>query len=178
MIRAVFPCFGSTRQRKTPETSGCCHQTPDEREEQLAAGIYGILVTAEKPGAALRAQVDGLVHADSWSEKLAERLLDHIIANLVPEKMGPAMRDAYEKAETAAREFVSEHPVFVEVMATVVAIGILALLVPWVVEALGFGELGPIAGSFAARWQSTFPNVEARSFFAFLQRLGMRWGKR
>lgn len=31
-------------------------------------------------------------------------------------------------------------------MVTLVAIGILVILVPWAVEALGFGELGPIEG--------------------------------
>lgn len=32
-------------------------------------------------------------------------------------------------------------------------------------------------GSFAAWWQSTFPDAEAGSLFAYLQRLGMKWGK-
>lgn len=87
------------------------------------------------------------------------------------------MKDTYDKVREVAEEFVKEHPVLVEVLVIVVAIGILAVLVPWAVEALGFGELGPVAGSFAAWWQSTFPDVEAGSLFSYLQRLGMKWGK-
>jgi hypothetical protein len=56
--------------------------------------------------------------------------------------MGEAMKDAVQKSTAAATEFAKEHPVF----CTVVALGILVLLAPWAIEALGFGELGPIEG--------------------------------
>ena len=54
---------------------------------------------------------------------------------------------------------------------------------PWVVEVLGFSELGPVegwspkcVGSFAAWWQSTYAGyVPAGSLFSFFQRLGMVW---
>lgn len=107
------------------------------------------------------------------------------------------MKEAFEKASFAAEEFTKEHPVIVGVVVTVVAVGILVLLVPWAVEALGFAELGPIEGnihltikiiskevnryylgSWAAFWQSTFPDAEAGSLFSYLQRLGMKWGKK
>ncbi|KAF2263400.1 hypothetical protein CC78DRAFT_581489 [Lojkania enalia] len=42
--------------------------------------------------------------------------------------------------------------------------------------ALGFGELGPIEGSFAALWQSRYAGyVPSGSLFSFFQRLGMTW---
>ncbi len=107
------------------------------------------------------------------------------------------MKEAFDKASTTADQFIKEHPALVEVVITVVAIGILALLVPWAVEALGFAELGPVegiqspftterkketdwhcVGSWAALWQSTFPDAEAGSLFSYLQRLGMKWGKK
>ena len=59
--------------------------------------------------------------------------------------MGQAMRDAYEKVVRVVEEvwqFTKDHPVFV----AVVALGILVVLAPWAISALGFGELGPIEG--------------------------------
>ena len=61
------------------------------------------------------------------------------------------MKEAFDKASAAAAEFVHEHPVFVAAVATIVAIGILVILVPWAVEALGFGATGPIEGEFLLR---------------------------
>lgn len=46
-----------------------------------------------------------------------------------------------------AEKFVTEHPVLTEVLVTVVAIGILTVLVPWAFEALGFAELCPVEGN-------------------------------
>ncbi|KIW95157.1 uncharacterized protein Z519_03741 [Cladophialophora bantiana CBS 173.52] len=91
--------------------------------------------------------------------------------------MAGAIKKAYDKAYDIASEFTRDHPVLAAAILTLVAIGILVYLAPWVIEALGFGELGPIEGSFAAFWQSTFPDVEAGSWFAWFQRLGMKWGK-
>jgi hypothetical protein len=57
--------------------------------------------------------------------------------------MGQAIREAYDRAVNEATEFAYDHPVF----CTVLALGILAILMPWVVDAaLGFAEIGPCAG--------------------------------
>jgi hypothetical protein len=56
------------------------------------------------------------------------------------------MKEACDGATTAALEFVHKHPVLTAAMGTVIAIGILAILAPWAVEALGFGEFGPVEG--------------------------------
>ena len=64
------------------------------------------------------------------------------------------MKEAFDKASAATEVFVNEHPVLVQAMVTVVAIGILALLVPWAVEALGFAELGPVEGT----WTCNLPS--------------------
>ncbi|KAH9171479.1 hypothetical protein EDB89DRAFT_1971384 [Lactarius sanguifluus] len=72
--------------------------------------------------------------------------------------MGQVMKDAYEKAAQVVGdvwEYAKEHPV------------------------LGFGELGPIEGTFAAWWQSTYNGyVPAKSLFSFFQRLGMIWRRK
>ena len=110
-----------------------------------------------------------------------------------------ALKDAAEKATVAVIEIVKDHwhPLFY----TLVALGILFILEPWAILALGFGELGPIedmsavihisetsssgarryanvlvfVGSFAAWWQSTYAGyVPEGSLFSLFQQLGSR----
>ncbi|KAK7744796.1 hypothetical protein SLS62_010029 [Diatrype stigma] len=73
----------------------------------------------------------------------------------------------------AVRGFADEHPVLCGVVVTLLALAVMALLVPPCISALGFGAAGPVAGSWAAGWQSALANVEAGSIFAFFQSLGM-----
>ncbi|KAJ6540892.1 hypothetical protein DFH09DRAFT_1368526 [Mycena vulgaris] len=54
-------------------------------------------------------------------------------------------------------------------LATIV--GIVLIINPLAV--IGFGAMGPIAGSIAAGWQAAIGNVAAGSLFAFLQSVGM-----
>ncbi|KAJ7861730.1 hypothetical protein B0H14DRAFT_3134494 [Mycena olivaceomarginata] len=54
-------------------------------------------------------------------------------------------------------------------LATIV--GIVLIINP--VAAIGFGAMGPIAGTIAAGWQAAIGNVAAGSLFAFLQSVGM-----
>ena len=61
------------------------------------------------------------------------------------------MQTAYNKAVEAAKtfeEFEAEHPVATAVFCTVVAIGVLVVFAPEVLEILGFGEFGPIEGEW------------------------------
>lgn len=107
---------------------------------------------------------------------------------------GP-LKKAYDDAVAAAVGFAREHPVWT----TLIALGILVILLPWVIEALGFGEAGPVAGMsfdhlfrflmgeyfanmylllgrFAAWWMRRYAGyVPKRSLYAFFQRLGMVW---
>ncbi|KAJ7139693.1 hypothetical protein C8R44DRAFT_975449 [Mycena epipterygia] len=54
---------------------------------------------------------------------------------------------------------------------TIIVLGIVLIVNPLAV--IGFGSMGPIAGSIAAGWQATIGNVAAGSLFAFLQSVGM-----
>ena len=59
--------------------------------------------------------------------------------------MAPALQTAFKKAQEEAMDLLQtakDHPVFV----TVIALGILVLLMPAIIELLGFGALGPIEG--------------------------------
>ncbi|KAK3724049.1 hypothetical protein LTR37_001171 [Vermiconidia calcicola] len=177
VLSAIFSCFPSGG-RPSDITVVCNQMAFTEKDAQLADDIVDILFEAEKPGQALQHQLKGVVHPEGWYKGLAKRIL-HGVENALNrgKPMGHAMKKAFDRASAAANEFVQEHPVFAAAIVTVAAIGILVLLVPWVVEALGFAELGPVEGSFAAWWQSTFPDAEAGSFFSYLQKLGMRWGE-
>ena len=69
--------------------------------------------------------------------------------------MNEGMQKAYNKAVDAAEcfeGFVKEHPVAVEVFCTVVALGVLAVLVPEALAWLGFEEVGILEGE----WMSLF----------------------
>ena len=65
--------------------------------------------------------------------------------------MNGALKEAYDKACDAAKAiegFAAEHPIATAVFCTVIALGVLVILAPYVLEALGFAELGPIEGKF------------------------------
>ncbi|CRG88118.1 hypothetical protein PISL3812_05145 [Talaromyces islandicus] len=75
--------------------------------------------------------------------------------------MAKASLDALAQAKHTAVGFAEDHPVY----ATLIALGILAILMPWALEILGFGDLSPIEGSFAALWQSSFLKLHSKIFF-------------
>lgn len=78
-----------------------------------------------------------------WTENLAKNILGGIENGLKQGVlMGKAMKEASEKAITTAAGFAHDHPYF----CALIAVGILAVLMPWVLEALGFAELGPVEG--------------------------------
>ncbi|KAF3008601.1 hypothetical protein E8E13_007782 [Curvularia kusanoi] len=145
--------------------------------DEIANDVVNTILRAEKTGAGLKAELNSIVGSYGWKEYLAEKILDKLGAALqgAHDKLGPAIRDAYHKAWTAANEiegFVIQHPV----MCSIIALGVLVVIAPWVIEALGFAELGPVEGSFAAWWQSTYEGLVPKgSLFSFFQRLGMVW---
>ncbi|KAF2798924.1 hypothetical protein K505DRAFT_189854, partial [Melanomma pulvis-pyrius CBS 109.77] len=142
--------------------------------EEIAEQVVHAIVNAEKGGKHLHKTLNNIVGATGWTEKVAEWTLAKLEQALKEaSKLGPALKEAYDKAWEAARGiegFVQEHPVF----CTVIALGVLVMIAPWAIEALGFGELGPIEGSFAALWQARYAGyVPKGSLFSFFQRLGM-----
>ncbi|KIL66900.1 hypothetical protein M378DRAFT_160444 [Amanita muscaria Koide BX008] len=144
--------------------------------ESLAEDILSTLYTADTNDEHLAQRIQDLIHETEWYEDLAIVILNGLENALkASAPMGQAMKDAYEKAAQVVADiwgFAKEHPVF----CALVALGILVILLPWAIEVLGFGELGPTEGSFAAWWQSTYGgSVPAGSLFSFFQRLGMVW---
>jgi len=149
---------------------------PPQTTESLAEDILSSLFTAQINDENLKHRIQDIVRVAGWYETLAVAVLKGVENALKAEvPMGQAMKDAYDKATKVIEEvlqFGKDHPVFV----AVVALGILVVLAPWAIAALGFGELGPIEGTFAAWWQYTYgSSVPAGSLFSFFQRLGMVW---
>jgi hypothetical protein len=164
--------------------------------QSLAEDVLSILYAVDINDGHLRQRLQDVVRETGWYESLAASVLNGLENALkAGAPMGQAMKDAYEKAAQVVGKvwgYVKEHPVFF----TLLALGILVILAPWAIEALGFGELGPIegmsavvyvqgdilmrrllVGTFAAWWQSTYGGyVPPGSLFSFFQRLGMVWG--
>lgn len=109
------------------------------------------MMDAEKAGPSLDATIQSIVHAaGGWSEYLAAKALAALEAVLKASKpLNAAMQVAYDKAceaFKATQGFASDHPIATEVVITVIALGILVELAPYVLELLGFAELGPVEG--------------------------------
>lgn len=158
-FKAIHDCFTGEAQDDQPVTNDKIPAHPAKlvdshthtTEEEVASSILTTIFSAEKSGPDLERRLQELVRSSGWSEGLAKRILDGLVDALNSSKaMGGAVKEAFDKASAVASEFVHEHPVFVAAVATVVAIGILVILVPWAVEVLGFGELGPAEGEFEA----------------------------
>jgi hypothetical protein len=113
---------------------------------KIAADIIDIIYNSEKGGEELKQQLQNTIYAYSWTENLGKAVLNALDAALREGRaMSPALKEAHNKACAAADAvggFVKEHPVF----CTVVVLGILVLLMPWVIEAIGFAAEGPVAG--------------------------------
>ncbi|PNP42487.1 hypothetical protein TGAMA5MH_05228 [Trichoderma gamsii] len=155
--------------------------------EKVAVDVVSVLLRSEKHGKDLRKQLDETVGTLGWSEMLAKRVLNALVGAIREgrDKMGPAFTKAYDDAAKEADsvfhqlvEDAKNHPLelVATVLITVIAIGVLVALAPSVLELLGFGELGPVAGTFASWWESTYAGyIPAGSMFSFFQRLGMIW---
>ncbi|KAK1717338.1 uncharacterized protein BDZ83DRAFT_30161 [Colletotrichum acutatum] len=149
---------------------------PLRSAKDAASEFIDILRTAEKGGKDLERHLRNIVTANSWTEELAKYILSGV-EGLVRHRntIGQIVRETVDKSTEAADsvfEFAKEHPVFV----TIIAIGVLVIVAPWVIEALGFGEFGPIADTFASWWQARYAGyVPKGSLFSFLERLGMTW---
>ncbi len=149
LLQAFLDCLGgrdddSTSPRNIP--AGLYPGPPKTfAQMQQANKVVATMAAAEKPGQELRAGVNQIVHPTSWTESLARCVLERLERILRDgSKMGPALKEAFDKAVNAAEGFARDHPVYT----TLIALGVLAILLPWVVEALGFAALGPVPGWF------------------------------
>lgn len=223
LLKAIFPCLpigiveggiqlpaGTARYQDLSEKAALQFSPRGGQKSRLcndeaATSIVSAMLDADKSGPSLDATIQSLVHkAGGWSDTLAKKIITALKAVIVAGKpMKAAMQEAVDKASEVVKTvegFAADHPMATEVFCTVIALGVLVVLVPYVVEWLGFcagfGELGPIegksrflrsvamgegtlildTGSWAAVWQSTYRGVvPKKSLFSYFQRLGMTW---
>lgn len=171
--------------------------TPAQKgaDEEAAAKVIAILRNTNKTGAALKAELDEItqVHTAGWSESLAESIF-HALRRTLGDKLdgedtnwAVAFTDAYQTARSTVEDqfrdflqYAKEHPgevaaeIVLEIILSLITFGILVRMAKWVVRILGFADLGPVAGSFAARWEARYAGyIPKGSWFAFCQRMGM-----
>ncbi|GME54599.1 hypothetical protein C8Q74DRAFT_726388 [Neofusicoccum parvum] len=146
-----------------------------DTDDAVAQDFVDTLLTAERKDKDLEEKLDSVVGTSGWNwkEGFAKAVLNKLEQAIkIGAQMSGTMKEALEKATGAASEFARDHPVYF----TLIALGVLVILTPWVIEALGFGELGPIEGSFAAAWQRSFAGyVPKGALWTYFQRLGMVW---
>ena len=122
------------------------------RTQETASGIVSVLLSAESAGKDLDIQVQSIVHqAGGWYQSLAIAVLETLVQGIQEGKliMNEAMKQAWEKAKACADGvggFVSKHPVWTAAIVTVVVLGMLVILAPYILEWLGFSALGPVEG--------------------------------
>jgi hypothetical protein len=87
--------------------------------------------------------VQDIVGEYGWTENIAKAVLGGLEDALKKGVQGgQVMKEAFKKVISEAPKFAYNHPYF----CTLIALGILALLMPLVLEALGFANLGPVKG--------------------------------
>ncbi|KAJ5597583.1 hypothetical protein N7537_007667 [Penicillium hordei] len=166
MLNFIYGCI-SGRPTKEPRSP-----TDSRSPESIASAIVTKILNAEDPYL-LNKELKEEISTDNWTDAIAKAIF-HGLENAIKSgaEMAQAASDAAAQSRNAAVGFATEHPVY----ATLIAFGILALLTPWALEILGFGELGPIEGSFAAAWQRAHAgDVPKNALFGYFQRLGMKW---
>lgn len=153
LIEAILNCLtGTESPAATAAATAVLEKQPliyprhPRTAEEVASDVVHALVHAEKSGAHLKRTLDDVVSSHGWTEKVAEWVLAKLEAALdEAEKLQGPVKEAYNQACEAAlavEGFVKEHPIFT----TVIALGVLVVIAPWVLEVLGFAELGPVEG--------------------------------
>lgn len=150
-LQNIFPCFTCAKPEREvvyPDEKATLLSADEPRPSaQVAEEVVAALLSATSSGPALQMRLDAIVGARGWKQNMAERVLERLTQALndARDNLGPAVRAAYDKTWAVAKDiegFVIEHPV----MCTIIALGVLVIMAPWVLEALGFAATGPGEG--------------------------------
>ncbi|KAH8692517.1 hypothetical protein GQ44DRAFT_719802 [Phaeosphaeriaceae sp. PMI808] len=180
-IRSSHP-FGLPEKHLVIDPSPYAKYQDNPSKSNLADEIVAKLLTADKNDAILKADLQSTIHTYGWYDGLAAAVLASVEKAIgLGKEMGPAMKSAYEKAIAGVNmveEWVGEHPEMAAVLVTLVALGILAVMTPWLMTWLGFAEEGIVEASWAAGWQASYRGfVPKGSLFSYLQGLGTKIGR-
>lgn len=128
-----------------PKTTNAI-QLIDEDSARAADSLVDTIFLAEKNGLELRQSLEEIVRTNSWRQNFAKAVFEamqHAVETARP--MGDALREVYDKVACvvySVEGFVKDHPI----VCALIALGVLVLLAPWVIEALGFAEGGILEG--------------------------------
>jgi hypothetical protein len=118
----------------------------DDDTTQTASQFVDTLFSAEKNGPELHQALAEIVQTASLKQYFARVVFETLQKAIEKARpMGIALGETYDKVVReidGIEGFVKDHPV----MCAVIAIGILVVLAPWVIEALGFAEGGILEG--------------------------------
>ena len=121
-------------------------QLQDNDTVGAANSLVDTVFLAEKNGIELRQTLEEIIRTNSWRQNFAKAVFEAMQAAIESARpMGEALREIHEKVAhvvAGVEGFVKEHPV----VCALIALGILVLLAPWVIEALGFAEGGILEG--------------------------------
>ncbi|PGH11860.1 hypothetical protein AJ79_04657 [Helicocarpus griseus UAMH5409] len=173
------------RPRKEPSSEK--HFVDDTDHRDICEDDPSVGLADEVVSRIFAAENDDDIQSIFWTYNWPDRVAKSLLAALenaikFGKEMSPAMKDAYDKAVAAinnVEEWTKRHPEMEEaVIITLIALGVLALLMPWVLGYLGFAEEGIIAASWAADWQTEYCGfVPKGSLFSYLQSLGTKIGR-
>lgn len=159
IFRTCLPCWDDVNARidatREPESPVTNEKTPilpmtssrvDEADEFLR-----ILRTAKHNGPELQQSLRSIIPTTGWKDFLAEKILIGL-ADIIRKgtDYSVALKEAIATVRQEACEFSKQHPLYSELIiyggCILVAIGVLVLMAPWVLPALGFAEEGPVLG--------------------------------
>ena len=158
----LFSCCGSrsdhssrlSEKNLTTDPNHYAKYQDHPSKAELADQIVAKLLAANKNDAILKADLQSTIHAYGWYDGLAAAVLAALEnAIRLGKEMGPAMKSAYEKAAaevSKVEEWAAEHPEMTAVLVTLVALGVLAIMMPYLMAWLGFAEAGIVEGKQTA----------------------------
>jgi len=162
----------------TDEGNQSCNQNSEKApsDEELAAQIVDKIYTAEKSGNALKIELRRMVQANGLREYLAQAVINALATALKEGRaMSAPLKEAYDEACEEARkvkEWTDDNPVIANIIYTIIALGIVALLMPWLLGVVGFVDGDIVAGSWVARWMSRYQGfVPKGSLLSYIQSL-------
>lgn len=138
----------------------------------MASDIVDSIITTDCTLRELAEQLETMLSRNCRRVSIARSIL-HILEQTIrgEVEMKQAGTEALARSkEAATAEFGEKNPSYT----TTLAMGMMALLVPWALEILGFTEFGLVNQTFAAQWQKAHAAfVPMTSIFMFFATLGM-----
>lgn len=150
-LTKFLPCLGDEELSSKPDSVSNEKAYLTSTDEKVEEYLHALATASDPVGKPLERRLKNIIDIESWTDDLALKILVRLGQTIesATVEFGPALRDAIEKSETIANEvftFARDHPEAVTVFCTILAIGVLWAVSPWVLGILGFAEEGPVAG--------------------------------